>query len=616
MLTPILKLNPLAQLLKYLFFCLSFSLFLPQAIAQDEQSGYLKGKQYFAEGNYMLAMDCFGRVARGGEGHPFKEYATFYYALSAYRNKDTANAKAMWLQMDARNKDWHQIKEVHYFLSEVYFADEDYAQGVYFAKKSGLAESDALMKQCLMQIDSLPVLEHLHDQNPDDESIARTVAHKISQQPMPGRDFHLLTKLVNQFGLDKARYGLPGIGESELKPSYNIAILLPFMFEDLSHTLRVERNKFVMELYAGIMKAADTLNSNGTYLNIFPYDTKKDTETTKVLFGLPEMKSMDLIIGPLFPEPSQVANDFSFKHKVNMINPLISNAATIQNNPFSFLFKADTETQALAAADLAIDCVKNKYAMVFYENNEMDSLSAYTYSQRIQEAGFEVLVNARVTDTNLRQTYDLLTEKHEISYVEDQVDLIYARGGGRFIKKRKSSITKDSIEYYEEVFRLAPDSIGHIYVASSNALYASNFISALSVRADSTKLIGRGSWKEFPTLTLEEMERLAIYFVDPGYIDTESEQFLDFRRSYLMAYKTKPSFNAIIGYEMMYYVGIMLKAYGHYFQKGNPEVGFVEGQLLQGTEFNFRNSNQYVPITMLSNSKQEVVNPKKNGQNK
>lgn len=606
------------RLLKIALFYPVFSLLVSQAIAQDEQSDYLKAKQYFSEGNYRFAMDYFRRLAGNNQDHAFQEYAAFYYGLSAYKNGDTSNAKAMWLQMDEENGDWKQIREVHLYLAEIYFVEENFERGVYFAKKSKLEESKTLMQQSLAKVDSLPLLEGLNDQFPEDEIIAKIVADKINDQQMSDRNFQLLNQLVNQFDLNKATYGLPEIGASQMKSSYNVAILLPFMFEDLSYTARIERNKFVMELYAGILMALDTLNLEGQYLNIFPYDTKRNSEITEAIFEIPEMKSMDLIVGPLFPGPSRVANNFSFENQINMINPLISNSDAIQNNPFSFLFKADTETQALAAAQLTIDSVKNKYAMIFYENNERDSLNAYTYSQRIQEAGFEVLINAGVVDTTVRQAYDLLTEKYEVGYTKDQIDSVLdlsMPGYERYVKERKSSITKDSIEYYEEFFTLAPDSIGHVYVASSKALFASNFISALSVRDDSTRLIGRGNWKEFPTLTLEEMERLGIYFVDPEYVDHNDEAFKNFRKKYLRSYKSEPSFNAIIGYEMMFYVGNMIKNYGHYFQKGNPDVGFVKGQLLQGTEYNFRNSNQYVPITILSNSKQKIVNPKSNGQN-
>lgn len=585
------------------------------ANGQNEQSEYLKGKQYFSEGNYRFAMDYFRRLSGANQTHPFRDYAAFYYGLSAYHADETSNAKAMWLQMDQRNQDWPQIKEVYYWLSRLYFEEKDYLQGVHFAKKSRLDQSNALMQANLAKVDSIPVLKQIYEQYPDDVMIGKTLATAINERPISERNFGLLNELVNRFDLDVEKFGLPEIGETRMKSAYNIAVLLPFMFDDINNTYRVERNKFVMDLYAGMALAVDTLAKGTTTLNLFPYDTKRDAKITEEIFNLPEMKTMDLIVGPLFPEPLKVANDFSYANQINMVNPLITNSEVIRNNPFSFLFKASTENQALAAAEMTIDSIQNKYALVFYENNPKDSLNAYTYSQRIQEAGFEVLINAGVVDTTVRQAYDLLTEKYEEGYTKAQVDSILAVDNTCDIQERKSSITKDSIEYYQEFFTIAPDSIGHIYVASSKALFASSFISALSIRSDSTNLIGQGDWKDFPTLTFEEMERLGIYFVDPEYIDNESGAFRDFRNKYLKQYKTDPSTNAIMGYEMMYYLGTMMARYGHYFQKGHLAEGFVPGQLLQGTEFNFSNSNQYVPITIISDSKLKLVNPKQNGQN-
>jgi hypothetical protein len=422
----------------------------------------------------------------------------------------------------------------------------------------------------------------------------------------------LLDHIVRKFDFEKSDFGLFEIGDSQLKSSYNVAVLLPFMFGSLDNTTRVMRNKFVMELYQGILEAVDTLNTDVAFINVYPYDTKRSREVTKAIFDKEEMKAMDLIIGPLFPAPSQVANDFSFKNKINMINPLITNSDAIENNPYSFLFKADIQTQALVAAQFVIDSVENKNAFIFYENNPKDSLSAYTYSQKIQEAGFEVLINAGVVDTTVSQAYEMLTEKYEVGYTEDEVDSIRAIDEDYFIKERKSSITKDSIEYYEELFVLSPDSIGHIYVASSKALIASNFVSALSIRDDSTLLIGRGNWKGVSTLTYPEMERIGICFVDPNYIDEDAMSFIQYRNSYMEKYKVVPSMNVMIGYDMMYSIGNMLKVYGNYFQNGNSIEGFQKGQLLYGLEFNLANSNQYVPITVLSESKLKVVNKKDN----
>lgn len=590
-----------------LIFCSGIS---KESFGQAEQATYLQAKQYLNDGYYSMALEYFKKVS--GDSHksqPFYEYASYYFALAAYKNDQLGLARSMWLQQVAKSGQWDKIDEVHFALAQVYFDESNYEKGVFHAKASGMESAPGLIHLRLQEVESIDVLEGLQQTYSNDKVIGSVLAQKISEQPLSSRDFTILNQLVEKFDLQKETFGLPELGQSIHKSAYNIAVMLPFFFDGLDNSRKAERNNFVMELYEGILQAVDTLESSGQYLNIHTYDTKRNVEVTKELLSLQEMKSMDLIIGPLFPEPSALANEFSFENKINVINPLASNGASIANNPYSFLFKNDIETLARAAVQVAKDSIENKYVMVFYERNSKDSINAFTYARMVEEAGFEVLVNTGVVDTTLKMVYELFTEKYEIGYVEDQLDSVNALPG-HLIKQRKSVITKDSVEYYEELFVFPKDSIGHVYVASSNALFASNFISAFSMRNDSTRLIGQGAWQGVETLTLDEMERLGIYFVNPKYLDKETETYRVFRNKFMTTYRKDPSYNAALGYEMMYYLGGMLKEYGHYFQKGNPTVGFRKGQLMEGINFGLRNSNQYVPITAIIDSKIVVVNPK------
>ena len=167
--------------------------------------------------------------------------------------------------------------------------------------------------------------------------------------------------------------------------------------------------------------------------------------------------------------------------------------------------------------------------------------------------------------------------------------------------------------YYEERFTIAPDSIGHIYVASSKTLFASNYISAVEIRADSTQIIGRAEWQSTETLTFEEMERLGVYFIDPWYVDNTKSSYQSFRKKYINTYNDIPSQNAMIGYDMTMTIGKMMIKNGHYFQSGNDEKKFMAGEIFEGVSFDGYNSNQYVPITRFEDSQLKVVNSAKDG---
>ncbi len=596
----------------YLKFSLLLIAILPAYFAQAQtlQDDYLKGKEYFNNEEYTFALEYFKKVAK--EKGPLQPYASFYFGLSAYKNDQSGLARSMWMQIEKKHPKWDKINEVRYWLAKVYFDEGSYDKGLLYAKQLHTDVTRSLTYELINSLDSLPQLRTLYVQFPEESQIGQALADSIITLPVSQRNFQELYQIVQKFDLDREKYGLPEIGESQMKDEYKVAVLFPFFFDGMETAMRTARNKTIMDLYFGLKEAVDDLNAEaGARITLFPYDTKRNVDTTAAILARDELKGMDLIVGPLFPEPAQIAMDFSYEQKINVINPLSSNSDLIQYNPYSFIFRPTIETQALVAAGIARDSVKNKYAMVFYEDNPRDSLNAYTYAQRIQEYGFELLINRAVVDTTVREAFDMLTEKYEEVYTEDQVDSVLAIDENRIIKERKSIEEKDVIEYYEEFFTIAPDSIGHIYVASSRPLYASNFISAVEIRNDSTRIIGHGSWKNFETVTYEELERLGIFLIDPDFIDIHDYAFRDFRKRYVSRYHYVPVFNTLLCYEMMTYCGRMLKEYGTYFQNGTSEKGFSGGVLFQGTDFTFSNSNQYVPVTQFIKSKSEVINPRK-----
>lgn len=590
------------------FLSISFSVF-----AQTDAESYQKAKNYFNQGEYSFAMEYFRQISAEKKNSPYQPYASFYYALAAYQSGQKSTAKSMWLQMENKNAKWSGIHDVYYWLSEVYFDEDDYSNGVLYAKKSGLPEAADLMKIQLDSADDLKSLERVYYQFPKDETVAKALASKIVQQPITARDNVLLDEIMEKFDLEQSDFGLAQVGESTMKDTYRVAVLLPFLFDGLDNPRGTIRNQFTMSLYHGMQEAVAVLNKKGKKIELLAYDTRKDSAVTAGLLSLPEMKSVDLIIGPLFPVPNKLASDFCYENHINMIHPLSSSSNVIGSNPFSFLFQSSVEARALAAAQVAIDSIENKNAMIFYENNVRDSLSAYTYAQRIMEEGFDVLMIEAVTDTTVRATFDMLTKKFERVYSAERADSIRSADPERIVKERRSIRAKGETEYYEEFFRIKPDSIGHIYVASSNTLFASNYISAVEIRADSTVIIGRGEWRESESLTLSEMEKLGVYFVDPLFEQKGKYAYQKFRDSYIQKYRVVPNENAKLGYDMMLMLGKMMIKYGSYFQNGNVEEGFVPGDIYTGVWYDTMNYNQYVPVTVMKGSELQIVNKRIDG---
>ena len=574
-------------------------------------------------------MEAFKDLANPNAKHSFKEYASFYYALAAYKNNEYALARSMWLQMESKYPSWKQMPEVYNWLSELYYQENDPVKGTYYAKKAGLNNDPGILSHHLSELQDFTVLKEIYEQYPNDKGIATILAKAIVNQPLADKDFELIKTLSDNFDFSNSYFGLPDLGKSSKKEVYHVAVLLPFMFESLDNTSRVERNKIIMDIYKGILQAEEELNAKDELIKVYPYDTRRDELikvypydtrrdelTTKIILSRPELKEMDLIIGPLYPEPSKLTSEFCFSNKINMINPVSSNSAVINNNPYSLLFKSTYELQALKAAEFAIDSfqTKKKNAYVFFDSNEKDSLMAQLYADKISSEGFEVIHNLRIDDEKIQNAYQLLTETYESMYTQEEADSI-AKIPGRLIKEGKIKIDvgnskekKDTLYLYEERFVIELDSIGHIYLASSKPLHASMFISAIEIRGDGIQLIGRDDWLGHDMLTINQMERLGVYFVSPDYKSQSSDSFKKFRSKYQRVYKEDPNINTMLGYEVLMYTGYMMKKYGNYFQNGYLHEGFVEGKLFYGVDYKISNCNQVVPITQIIDSELELVN--------
>jgi hypothetical protein len=150
--------------------------------AQDTQGDYLKAKQYLQEENYVFAADQFRKLAGADQKHAFKEYSGFYYGLAAFKNGDFGLARSMWLQLATKNKGWDQIGEVYYWLAVVYFEEENYTQGVAYALRSKLPESEGLVFKRVSKL-ALNELTLLQSEFPNNKTIAFVTASKISAEP-------------------------------------------------------------------------------------------------------------------------------------------------------------------------------------------------------------------------------------------------------------------------------------------------------------------------------------------------------------------------------------------------------------------------------------------------
>ena len=108
------------------------------------------------------------------------------------------------------------------------------------------------------------------------------------------------------------------------------AVMLPFMTDGGGN--RDEQARMV-EYYEGFLMAVDSLKSKGVSVDLYAYDTRNDVSFIKSLLGKSEMKNMNIIFGPAYPDQVKPVADFAKKNNIRLVVPFTSKGNEVFNNP-------------------------------------------------------------------------------------------------------------------------------------------------------------------------------------------------------------------------------------------------------------------------------------------
>lgn len=564
------------------------------------QSEYLSGKNYFKAGEYQRAQNHFRKLLDINEKNPFYLYATYFYALSAYETGNIDSAIEALRGLKATHPEWEKIAEVEVWYGKMLLEKGNLIKGIEVLNSIESQEvkpvADEVKRSLLLNYDSIPLLQEAIELNPYDKILAQHLADKISRQPLVERKVELMEFLINSFDLNRSTFDYVDENVTQIKEVYRVGVMLPFMAENLSTTKGNKGNQFILDIYQGISEAVKELNKDQEQIQLYAYDTQQDSAETAKILASGDLMEMDLIIGPLYPNPAKLVREYSAENRINMVNPLSTNSVTIGANPYSFLMKSTAETRARVAAKYAIQNFDNKNATIFYGDKEQDSLFAYAYKSLLEADSFNITwIAASRSPMASTEILRSLTEVFETDTIKDKNKVNISNT----IKVRVGE---------EDSLILSRDTLGHIMVASSDNLLVSNVLSAVDTRRDSIPIIGFDDWLEMNQISFPQLQRMKVVMIGQNYFDFSSPEVAEFKEKYRESYNKLPSQFSYDGYETMRYFGQKLVEYGNYFQYGIYKEGFQPGYLFFGFDYTNANDNQVVPITTMESLNLKMLN--------
>lgn len=569
----------------FIFSCLSLAHTPLAPIDQELSKRYKAAKKYYAAADYAAAKATLAPLLHVESKSDITPYALFYYALSAYYNKEPILAENTFNMIVDAYPDWEQKDEVWYWLGQLKFETQDYDAGLSRLAKITSKELEVPLGKMklyfLQQLDDIFLLQAIYRKYPEDQDIARVLFERMVRQPLISRDHDLLETLARNFNWRIDRHDPIREAVSLKKDSYNVGVLFPFFVDEVDYE-EESSNFFVVALYQGIKAAVAVLAEQGIKINLYAYDTKKDPTVTASLLEQEELKTMDLLIGPLYADTIPLVSDFVRTHGINLINPLSENKDVVGDNSFIFLFKSSLDTQAIKAAEFTLQhCDDACNVGIVYGNSKADALQAYIYRKHIEHStGKAVALMYSVAPEEAYNAFNILEKSASI----------------------------DDEDQGEEGQPVSFEGLTHLYVASKDELIVTNILSAAKTLKHSPCIIGHESWLHHSLFTFDQLKQHRLYFVAPDHIAYEKKRVHQFKHRFYDHFAQYPSHYACIGYEMMLFWGQMLAKYGVYAQK-HWKKELYQGAIFEGLTYGSHHDNQYVPIVQFRKGRFVICNP-------
>ncbi len=215
----------------------------------------------------------------------------------------------------------------------------------------------------------------------------RIPALVMTVKPFAKPDTVIMGRDVSQEAIVDYRK-VPCVKATDSRTEYNVALMVPLQLE-LVDSISVstpaglkaasEYSSFdFIQFYEGAVIAADSLSRMGmnVRIHVFDADYGNGVTKTKRILSNPEMKTMDLIIGPFFAESFSLVAQFALQNRIPVVNPLSMRAEVIHGNEYIFKMQPSLSAQYSSIGTYIKSACKDDNVVIIRRNQEENQAMA------------------------------------------------------------------------------------------------------------------------------------------------------------------------------------------------------------------------------------------------
>ncbi len=286
-----------------------------------------------------------------------------------------------------------------------------------------------------------------------------------------------------------------------------------------------QKTEGFLEFYEGTLLAIDSLRQKGMNIEMNVFDAS-NAKTINALLLFDEMRDLDLIIGPVYPELQEPVASFAAKNRIPMVSPLSSSGNFEQNNSFYFKANPSREYQIEQTSEYISDEFSKKNFILLRLSGNSTS----------PEAKLGVLTKERLSRKSGRNMF------HEYNFQEQGVSSV-------------KPLLNDS---GENVFIIPTDNEAQVSVAVTN-------LTGLAEHYDIV-LMGTPAFLKLKSIPTESYHRIRLRYLSPNFVDYNKPLVRRFVSTYRETFATEPTPFSFQGFDVSYYFLSALYRYGKDFR--------------------------------------------------
>ncbi len=333
------------------------------------------------------------------------------------------------------------------------------------------------------------------------------------------------------------------------KPYYNVALVLPF-YTDSFPTASGDiyaASKIAADYYNGVLTALDTLKKNGLSVKLHVYDSYPESNLAVLIKG-GKLNNMDLVIGPVFNTSMKAMAKYGLEAGIPVWSPFSPASDITAKNPFFYMANPRVVSHAHNMIEYVTDSFSSANLITLYQFTEIEKEFLEVYRSHIKNYNHQLsitLVDSLKANPQYKSRPLVLTEK--------------------FIENHSSGLPNINSKDIEEM--LLKEQPNVIVLPSMKTPFVLNVLRELYPLTEDydITLVGTPTLANDVDLQINYLNALKAHFSQSFYVDSTFYEGSFYQR-FIDRYNSEPSDYAINGYDQMFFLGTMMKAFGTSFR--------------------------------------------------